>query len=431
MSQKIIEVIKNSPADRAGLVAGDIIEKIDGESVWDFIDYQALTVRARVSVETRRGIIDVKKGMYADMGLVFETPMMSGMKMCANRCVFCFVDQLPANARESLRVKDDDWRMSLMMGNYVTLTNVGANEINRIIKRHASPLYISVHATDPELRSGIMGQKKAADIMNQLKTLTEGGIKIHTQAVLCPYLNDGKQLERTIADLLSLGENILSLALVPVGLTGCREGLAELHKYTRDEARAVIETANKWREKCLAERGTRFVFPSDEFYLAADMPLPSDEEYEGYQQIDDGVGMLRLFETEFHDAWEDENEPSENTLECAIACGVSAADFLKNLLERYPVSGVSVKIHAIRNDFFGESVTVSGLVTGGDIYAQMKDLGYKKIFITETMLRREDDIFLDGMSRAELSEKLGAEIIPVGRGGDDLLHALTDARDRT
>ena len=434
MSHLIASVDPQSPAARSGILPGDRLKSINGETVIDFIDYQALTAEKRLKVVVRRDdadrVFSIAKDEYAPLGLNFESPMMSGVRLCCNKCLFCFVDQLPANVRPTMRVKDDDWRMSLMMGNYVTLTNLSDREIDRIVSRHASPLYISVHATDPDLRTRLIGTPRAARLMNQLKKLSDGGIEFHCQAVLCPGINDGEALERTISDLIAL-PGARSLALVPVGLTGHREGLCPLHTYTREEAKAVIAIADKWRAKLLEERDTRFVFPSDEFYLQAEAPIPADEEYEDYDQIDDGVGLLRLLDTEYTDAWLDLDEadrsPSGGT-KLAIACGKSAADFIRTLLEEHPVSGAEVSVHGLENRFFGPTVTVSGLITGGDLVSQMKDVPAKAILITECMLRNEGDRFLDDMPLEEAERLLGRPIIPVGRRGEDLLNAILELR---
>lgn len=437
MPHVITSVDPHSPAARAGIRAGDRLTRIDGVSVIDFIDYQALTAQRRLTVHIERGgrrlAFDVRKDEYAPLGLNFETPMMSGTRLCCNKCLFCFVDQLPEGARDSMRVKDDDWRMSLMMGNYVTLTNVSDRELRRIIERRCAPLYISVHCTDPDLRARLLGTPLARKMMAQLQALSDGGITFHCQCVLCPGINDGAALERTIRELAAL-PGARSLALVPVGLTGHREGLYGLRAYRPDEARAVIDIADRWRERLLRERGTRFVFPSDEFYLQAGAPIPPDEAYEDYEQIDDGVGLLRLLETEYREAWlelpDDWRRAAPGGAKLAIACGRSAAGFIRNLLREYPVAGADVAVHAIENTYFGPTVTVSGLITGGDLTAQMAGVDCEAVLITEVMLRSGDDRFLDDMTLDEARERLGRPIVPVGRRGEDLLNALLERRRR-
>lgn len=435
MSHIIVSVDPKSPAQKAGIRPGDALTHIGSEAIVDFLDYQALSADRKISVRVLRDgkpvEFSIAKGEYESLGLNFETPMMSAMRNCCNNCVFCFVDQLPEHVRDTMKVKDDDWRMSLMTGSYVTLTNVGDKELERIIARHASPLYISVHATDPELRTEMIRTPRAGKLMEQLRRLSDGGIEFHCQAVLCPGMNDGAALERTISDLVEL-EGALSLALVPVGLTNHREGLCELRKYNADEAKAVIELANRWRERLLEEKGTRFVFPSDEFYLQAGMEVPSDEEYEDYGQIDDGVGLLRLLHTEYVEAWEElpeEDRQFTGGRKVAIACGVSAAEFLTKLIKEHPVAGVDVAVYPVENKFFGSNVTVSGLVTGNDLVERMASVDCECVLITECMLRNEGDRFLDDVGLDEACERLGKPVVPVGRRGDELLDALLERRN--
>lgn len=432
MSHQIVSVDPGSPAARAGIREGDRLARIDGVNVVDFIDYQALSAQRRLTVQVRRGdaVLDfsIRKDEYAPLGLNFATPMMSGVRLCCNKCLFCFVDQLPDAARDTMRVKDDDWRMSLMMGNYVTLTNVADAELDRIVERRCSPLYISVHCTDPDLREHVLGTPRARRLMGQLQRLSDGGIEFHCQCVLCPGINDGEALERTIRELSAL-PGARSLALVPVGLTGHREGLTPLRPYRPEEARAVLALAEAWRERLLKERGTRFVFPSDEFYLQADWPIPPDEAYEDYGQIDDGVGLLRLLDTEYRAAWEelpDEmRRPAPGGRKLAIACGKSAAGFIRELLRDCPVAGADVAVYALENTYFGPTVTVSGLITGGDLTRQMAGVDCEAILITTCMLR-DDEIFLDDMTLAEAARRLGKPIRPVGRRGEDLLNMILE-----
>ena len=434
MAQRIVSVDGGSLAQAAGIRAGDELLRVNGETVVDLLDYEALCADARVRLRVRRGgeetEYDVEKDEYEPLGLNFETPLMSGMRLCCNRCLFCFVDQLPQNARPSLRLKDDDWRMSLMMGNYVTLTNVSDHELDRIIRRHASPLYISVHAMEPGLRSRILGTTRGARLPEQLKRLAGGGIEFHAQAVLCPGLNDGEALADTIEKLAAMHPAARSLALVPVGLTDCREGLHPLHKYTPEEARGVLDIAERWRERLLKKLGTRFVFPSDEFYLAAGRPLPEDGEYEDYEQIDDGVGMLRLLETEFSEAYADlpeERKQPGGGKTLLAACGVSAAPFLRQMFAAHPLTGLTVDVRALENGFFGPSVTVSGLLTGGDLVRGLQGAEGAAVLISACMLRDGETVFLDDMTLEEVSRALKKPVIPVGRRGDEVLSAILEA----
>ena len=432
MSHLIVSVDPGSPAARAGIREGDRLMRIGGANVVDFIDYQALSAQKRLTVRVRRGEAEldfsIRKEEYAPLGLNFATPMMSGTRLCCNKCLFCFVDQLPSNARDTMRVKDDDWRMSLMMGNYVTLTNVSDRELDRIIERRCSPLYVSVHCTDPDLRTHVLGTPRARRLMGQLQRLSDGGIEFHCQCVLCPGINDGPALDRTIRELSAL-PGARSLALVPVGLTGHREGLTELRTYRPEEARAVVALSEQWRAKLLKERGTRFVFPSDEFYLQADWPIPPDEAYEDYEQIDDGVGLLRLLDAEYQAAWRELPEalrrPAPEGKKLAVACGKSAGGFIRALLQDYPVAGANISVHALENTFFGPTVTVSGLITGGDLTRQMAGVDCEAVLITTCMLR-DDGVFLDDMTLEEAIRRLGKPIVPVGRRGEDLLNTILE-----
>lgn len=424
MAKLIAGVDAGGIANRLGVRAGDTLVSINGEPVKDFVDYLALSQASHIEMLIRRGAEEFSYSFTKDdiepLGMELAEP---ATRCCANKCVFCFVDQLPHNVRSSMRVKDDDWRMSLVMGNYVTLTNVPDAELERIIARRASPLYISVHAMQPELRSFMLGTPRAARITKQLKTLSDGGIEFHTQAVLCPGMNDGAALERTIAELAAL-PGALSLALVPVGLTVHREGLYPLKRYDAAGAKAVIDMADVWRSKLLAECGTRFVFPSDEFYLTAGIPLPGDAEYEDYAQIDDGVGMLRLLYTEYAEAYADVAQTPRASKRIVIACGAAASGFIAEMLNEMPVSGADIRVIPIRNDFFGECVNVSGLIVGRDLVAQLQGVRADAILITECMLRFAGDVFLDDMPRSEAETALNTRIVPVGRRGDELLGAI-------
>ncbi len=431
MPHTITAVLPDSIAEQLEIVPGDALVSINGKSVVDWIDYEAFCCTEQMSLVIRRGEeeieFELEKDEYEPLGLQFETQMMSPVRSCANKCIFCFVDQLPENVRPSLRVKDDDWRMSLMMGSFVTLTNVSDKELDRIIERKASPLYISVHATDGQLRAKMLGTPLGSKIMSQLNKLKNAGLSFHAQAVLCPGINDGEQLKKTVEQLAALQPACLSLALVPVGLTCHREGLSDLRKFTKAEARAVVESVAKWQDKFLKKFGTAFVSASDEFYIAAGVRVPADERYEDYPQIENGVGLMRLLETEMDYAFEEADLSSARPARLAIACGVSVAPFMKGLMRKFEIPGVEVQVIPIENHFFGPSVTVSGLLTGSDLIRELEGIDADRILITECMLREFEDVFLDDMPLEEVEKAIGVPIVKVGRRGEDLLEALMHA----
>jgi putative radical SAM enzyme (TIGR03279 family) len=430
MNHRIQSVEPGSYAARLGLRAGDRLVLISGQRVIDFVDYQALccakTLRLTVERDGHETEYRLDKGEYEPLGLEFDDQLMRGTRNCCNHCAFCFVDQLPRGARDTLKVKDDDWRLSLLMGNFVSLTNVGERELDRIIARRASPLYISVHATDPALRARMMGTDRAAEIMRQLDKLKEGGIRFHTQAVVCPGLNDGEALTRTIRELSQMHPAAISLALVPVGLTDHRDGLTALTPFDRDGATRLLDQVDSWRARLKEDIGTGFVQAADEFYILAGRPFPDEEAYEGYPQIENGVGMCRLLEREFDEAYQTD-DLNAKPARYAVACGVSVAPFLEKLTGDHPLAGVEVQVVPVVNGFFGSTVTVSGLLTGGDLIRGLTGIRVDQILITECMLREGEDVFLDGMTLNEVERALGAKILPVGRRGEQLLNALKGA----
>ena len=430
MNHRIRRVEPGSLAARLGMKAGDRLKKLAGHNVIDFVDYQALCCASKLSLTVERGGVEteytVEKDDYEPLGLEFDGELLGGVRNCCNNCVFCFVDQLPASARETMKVKDDDWRQSLLMGNFVTLTNVGSRELNRIIARRASPLYISVHATDPELRSLLLGTRRGAVILEQLDKLAKGGIRFHLQAVLCPGINDGEALDQTIRDLARLRPAALSLALVPVGLTSHRMGLTDPKPFDKKSAARVLDQVDAWRTRLTVESGSGFVQAADEFYILAGRPFPDEDAYEGYPQIENGVGLCRLLEQEFDEAYRTD-EKKARPARLVIACGVSAQPFLEKLIREHPLPGVSTRVLAVENGFFGPTVTVSGLLTGRDLIRGLQNVEADRVLITECMLRAGDDVFLDGMTLEEAKQALGLDILPVGRRGDQLLDALKGA----
>jgi putative radical SAM enzyme (TIGR03279 family) len=426
--QIISDVLPGSPAERAGLAKGDALCSINGEPVIDLIDYEHLSTGELVTLEIlkkngEQEIIELEKDDYEPLGLSFATSLMDKMRTCKNHCVFCFIDQMPKGGRSSLHVKDDDWRMSFVMGNYVTLTNLDERELDRVIRRRVSPLYISLHASDPAVRRTMMKNPHAGDILPQLKRLADAGLQFHLQIVLCPGLNDGDVLRRSIDDMLALYPAAQSLAIVPVGLTRHREGLAQLRTFTPEEARALIAEIEARQSELLREHGTRFAFLADEWYTLAKTPLPAHDDYEGFPQIENGVGLLRLFEGEMLEALE-ERKPLKEPKRFLMAGGTSAHDFFAESYRQLLPYGITIDTRAIKNRFFGESVTVGGLVTGGDLVEQLKgeDFG-RALLIPRAMLKADEELFLDGMSKAEAEAALGTRIIPVA-GGEDLVEIV-------
>ncbi|MBQ4611853.1 MAG: DUF512 domain-containing protein [Clostridia bacterium] len=433
MNQVITSVDIDSVADELGILAGMELVAIDGEPIRDIIDYEQLSAAEKLTLtilDDDGNIVDVpvEKDLYEPLGLSFANGgLMSPIRSCRNHCVFCFIDQMPKGVRDSLHVKDDDWRLSLIMGNYVTLTNVDDEEFDRIIKRHVSPLYVSVHATDPDVRRRMMGNPSAVRIMERLAALKDAGIQFHCQIVLCPGLNDKEVLERTISDLYSLCPAAQSLAVVPVGLTRFRDKLFKLRCLTKQEACEAIDTIERWQKMALDEQGTSFVFPSDEMYILAGRRLPEAESYEGYCQIENGVGLLRKFEEEFLYALE-EKQPLKNETVFDSASGVSAAPFMQKLFDRLLPYGIRIKVHPIVNRYFGETVTVSGLITAGDLYEQLEGaLTSDTLLIPHNMMRERDDVFLDGTRLPELEKKLGVKVSPIwATDGEVFINELFD-----
>jgi len=430
MSQRIVSVFPGSIAARHGISSGETLISINRTPVLDLVDYQYLTARPSLELllEDASGAqrtVLIRKHTEDALGLTLESNLMSCPKTCANHCMFCFIEQMPPGMRESLYVRDDDWRLSLMAGNFVTLTNLPKAEMDRMIERKASPLYISVHTTNGELRKKMLSHVKADRIMEHLHRFADNGMSFHCQIVLCPGINDGAELDRTLADLSSLAPHALTAALVPVGLTRYREHLYPLRPYTREEARQVIAQAEAVQQRMLREHGTRFVFPSDEFYQIAGLPIPDPDSYEDFPQYENGVGLLARLRDEFETALRlDPDETDNRPRRVIMATGTSVAPFMQELLDAHPVKNVHVTVKPIINRFFGETVTVSGLLTGQDLVAQLKGEDADEILITSCMLREGEDVFLDDMTLTQAQEAIGIKITPVPNDGADMLYAL-------
>lgn len=427
---RITKVEKGSRGWRAGIEAGDVLLAINGNEINDILDYRFYLTEKKVRVEIERNgeknFAVINKGEHDDIGLEFETPLMDKKHSCRNKCVFCFIDQLPRGLRDTLYFKDDDSRLSFLHGNYVTLTNMTDSDIDRIIKMHISPINVSVHTTNPELRCRMMNNKNAGRVLGYLNRLAEAGIEICGQIVLCKGLNDGSELIRTMHDLATLRPSVKSVSVVPAGMTKFRDGLYPLEQFSPEECRRVIETVNEFGNKCLEFYGTRVVFCSDEFYLRAGMPLPDSDFYEDYSQIENGVGMLTSLTAEFEDELEFLGEYTEGFrgAKKSVATGAAAYETVKGLAERLclAVEGLEINVYKVENDFFGHSITVAGLLTGVDLAAQLdgKELG-SELLIPDTMLKSGEDVFLCDMTVDELSNRLGVKVTPIPTGGADFI----------
>ena len=428
MSTVITSIDRRSPAERAGVHIGEKLLAIGGRPVEDVLDYRFFGYDRDPELELEapdgsRRKVRVKKPEAEELGLGFETYLMDEPRPCSNHCLFCFVDQMAPGCRETLYFKDDDARLSFLMGNYITLTNLSPREAQRIIDLRISPINVSVHATDPKLRSALLGNRAGAESLEIMKRFGAAGIVMNGQIVLCPGWNDGEQLQRTMEDMAAWG--FASCSVVPVGLTKHREGLAKLRGVDRETARAVIDQVEAYGKKCLERFGTRMFFCSDELYIRAERPLPEEEYYEEYVQIENGVGLLRSLISEFEAGLRLEDGPVEAS-PYTIATGVSAAPFLRELAERAAEkTGVSGQVAAIENNFFGPTVDVAGLVVGGDLIAQLKGraLG-ERVLIPVNMLRHGGDVFLDDLHVSDVERALGVPVTVVEQDGFDLLDAM-------
>ena len=432
---KIISVMPGSIAREMELAAGDMLLTINGQEVLDMLDYRWLTADESLLVEIEKPCgeiweLEIETDGESDLGLTFEHGSMGEDKRCVNACIFCFVDQQPPGLRESLYVKDDDFYQSFAMGNYITLTNLDGSDIRQIIKHRLSPLRVSVHAADMELRQRMMGSPAAAGLFTALEELSRAGVDMHFQAVLCKGVNDGPALDHTIQRLMSLGESAKSLAVVPVGLTRYRDGLYPLEAFSRSDAVDVISQVEKWQTRCLAETGSRFVFLADEWYVLAGKPLPGYDAYEAFPQLDNGVGMMALFEHEFRTALAEKGMTSclFAGKKIGIVTGKAAAEFMTKLsrlfMESFP--DVTIDIHAVTNDFYGHGVTVSGLITGRDIIGQLRGQcgGLSVLFVPENAFRAGTEDMLCGTTLKGLTEALGTGVVIGSSDGGEFCRQL-------
>ncbi len=429
---KIAEVAAGSSADRVGIRPGDYLISINGHEVRDVLDYRFYLAEKTVVLQIHRDTdlfeVTIRKGTYSDIGLEFETPLMDKKHSCENKCIFCFIDQLPKGMRKSLYFKDDDSRLSFLHGNYITLTNLKQRDVDRIIEMHISPVNISVHTTNPELRVKMMKNKRAGEVLDYIRQFAEAGIKLRGQIVLCRGVNDGPELDRTMQDLQQYYPALESVSIVPAGLTAYRENLYPLEPFTRKECVKIIDQVTSFGEECLKKFGTRLFFCADEMYVKAGRPLPAYPYWEDFTQIENGVGMMASMVHELEIALDyisTEDRLIKRSL--SIATGEAAYAYICGLIgkiqEVCPM--IECDVYCVKNNFFGGQVTVSGLITGQDLLEQLKDciLG-DELLLPRAMLRSEGDLFLCGMTPQELSEKLGVPLRFVSNDGAEFLDAV-------
>ena len=429
----ISKVYKDSIADELGIEVGDILISINGEPIHDIIEYRFLLSDEYLEVEIQKQnrevyIYEIEKDYDDDLGIEFTNPIIDKAKSCRNKCVFCFIDQLPKGMRETLYFKDDDSRLSFLQGNIVTLTNMSEEDINNIIKYRISPINISVHTTNPELRKTMIKNKFAGNLYSIMERLAEAQIQMNCQIVLCPGYNDKEELERTVSDLTKLYPYVNSAAAVPVGITKHREHLPNLEIFNEKTAGETIDQVDKLQKKYLKELGTRFIFLSDEFYIMANRKLLDYDEYEGFIQFENGVGMISKFEREIKDYLENLSEDHKSKIKkVSIATGHSAYEFMcemaKCIMEK--CHNVQIDVYKIINNFFGDTITVSGLVTATDIIDQLKDknLG-ETLYIPRSMLKADEEIFLDNITLENLSDIMGLEVVPCLNEGKDFIDKI-------
>ena len=418
--QGLISSVKHgSLAEAAGIKAGESLLTVNGSSLRDIIDLSFLLADEQVVLKlaaadgTEREIT-IDKRIDEDLGLEFESAVFDKVTTCYNKCVFCFVDQMIPGMRKGLYVRDDDYRLSFLYGNFITLTNMKDEDFDRIIQTHMSPLYVSVHATDPEVRCKMMNNRFAGELMAKLQRLFDAGITVHTQIVCCPGYNDGDVLKRTYADLRALAPMVETMAVVPVGLTKNRAHLTPLRLFTPEEAREIVTTVTEWQQECRQSLGKSFVYLGDEFYILAGMPLPQAEWYDGFPQLENGIGLSRNFLEEWQEAGK--ITPVKGEVNSVIPVGTSAFKVLQPIIEDFNAkTGMQHRLIGVENEFFGSSVNVTGLLCGNDILNAVK--GAQSIILPEVVLN-SDDLFLDDMSYAEFCKAAGAPVHRAATAGD-------------
>lgn len=447
MKEHIIKSVEaGSIAEELEIEVGDVLLSINNEELEDIFDYRFLMKDEYLEAVIRKPngeewLLEIEKEYDDDLGLEFENALMSEYRSCSNNCIFCFIDQMPPGMRETLYFKDDDSRLSFLQGNYITMTNMKEKDIDRIIRMNLAPINISVQTTNPELRCKMLHNRFAGEKLKYLDRLYEGHIEMNGQIVCCKNVNDGEELKRTIEDLSKYLPFMRSVSVVPAGITKYREGLYPLELFNKEEAGAVIDLIESYQQRFYDEFGLHFIHASDEWYINAEREFPEEERYDGYIQLENGVGMMRLFVNEFEEALEQlikskKYSKLKNRLHriVTIATGKltysTLQSFAEQVKENFP--GLTIHIISIRNDFFGETITVSGLITGHDLVKQMKerqkeglDLG-NILNIPSNMLRMGEQVFLDDMTVGEVERELGMKVVPVESRGQDFLEAMTN-----
>lgn len=429
-------VNKGSIADSLGIMPGDVVIKIDDNEIEDIFDYQFFTLTDYLVLTVLRDgeewEYEIEKGDNEDLGLVFENGMMGDYRRCSNNCIFCFIDQMPPGMRETLYFKDDDSRLSFLQGNYITLTNLSQKDLDRIIRYNLSPVNVSIHTMNPELRCKMLGNRFAGKSLEKLDVLAGAGIEMNGQVVACKGINDGKELEYTISELMKYIPSFKSLSVVPVGLSKYRDGLYPLEPYDAETSAEVIDIIEKYQKICFEKFGIHFVHASDEWYLVAGRELPEADRYDGYLQLDNGVGMIRSFMDEIDEQIlkreaDGSFEKYDKDRHFSLVTGKLAYPVIKNTAERImeKMSHVRIDVIDIRNDFFGERITVSGLLTGQDIIAQLKgrDLG-TELKLPESVVRAGTDVFLDDYTVSQVSETLQVRVVTIKSNGYDFVDSL-------
>lgn len=432
MEQIIKEVVPGSIADELGIRPGDRLMQISGQKIEDVLDYYYYTETEELTllIQGENGEVweaEIEKEEKEDLGLVFTDQFMGQYQHCHNRCIFCFIDQLPKGMRPTLYFKDDDSRLSFLNGNYITMTNMEDKDIERIIRYHMSPMNISVHTTNPELRRMMLHNPRAGEILEQIRKFVRAGIILNGQIVLCRGVNDGAELERTLAELEEFVPVMQSLSIVPVGLSCHRQGLYPLEPFSKEDAKALIRQVKPWRERFYEKTGLHFVHLSDEFYILAEEELPKEPEYDGYLQIENGVGMMRLFWDEAIEAIAELPPKTKGFGKISLVTAPSAYGHIQRIVGRIleKMEGGEIQVCCIRNDFFGERITVTGLLTGQDIIAQMKEVSIGKLLLLpENLLRAQEEVLLDDVTVGDLKKALQTPVDIVQSSGRDFVQKI-------